>query len=87
MPRRIFYIAEIMEHSPERPNSVNELSFTIRWEGYNDPSQYTVEHWATNETLHTNSVVISYMRRHYYLQDFVRDTLYMTRARMNSRIF
>ena len=71
MPRRIFNIAQVLEHSPERPNHANELSFVIRWEGYDNPRDFTVESWATNESLHTNIVVLLYMRRHYYLRDFV----------------
>ena len=75
MPR-LYNIAEVMEHFPERPSSVNELSFVIRWEGYPNERDFTQESWATNESLHTNIIVILYMRRHYYLQDFIpRDVL------------
>ena len=58
---RRYPIAEVMHHYPHAPNDLNELTFTIRWEGYDDPSEYTQERWDTNNSLHTNRVVLSYM--------------------------
>jgi mRNA-degrading endonuclease HigB of HigAB toxin-antitoxin module len=58
---RRYTVAEVMHHYPHAPNDLNELVFIIRWEGYDDPSEYTEERWNTNNSLHKNRVVLSYM--------------------------
>jgi hypothetical protein len=55
---RRYVIAEVIYHEPFRPVELDELIFTIRWKGY---SEETRERWATNNSLHTNQVVLTYM--------------------------
>jgi len=72
---RYYKIAQVMHYYPFMPIDINEVTFTIRWEGYNDPSQYTNERWDTNQSLHRNRVVLKYMLSKRFLRRFAERIL------------
>ena len=72
---RYYNIAEVMHYYPLVPNDINEVTFTIRWEGYNDPNEYTDERWDTNHGLHANKIVLSYMLQNQFLRRFAEEIL------------
>jgi hypothetical protein len=69
---RRYVIAEVIYHEPFRPIELNELIFTIRWEGY---TEYSTERWETNNSLHTNRVVLTYMLSKENLRVLIEDDL------------
>ena len=55
-------IEKVIKHKPARPNKANELSFVVKWAGYDDEKDQTIESWKDNKTLHNNRVILRYLR-------------------------
>jgi len=55
-------IESVISHKPARPKKASELSFVVKWVGYEDENDRTTEHWSTNETLRKNKVILRYLR-------------------------
>lgn len=55
-------IESVLSHKPARPKKVTDLSFVVKWVGYDDEKDLTTEHWSTNETLKKNRVILRYLR-------------------------
>jgi len=55
-------IESVISHKPARPKKASDLSFVVKWVGYEDENDRTIEHWNTNVTLRKNKVILRYLR-------------------------